>query len=109
MSKFVTSLPVDVDSLIAKLPSGAVVHEIILRPGHQAVDVVWDCDDYRSKVTFPIEWPAGEPTPAGVIFTPRVPVAPAAVPSVSRQTGQEQLPEASGEAQPRVRKKSGRA
>ena len=103
MSKFVTSVPVDVARLIARLPSGSYVHEVTLNADRSAVDVLWDHDDFQTKVTFPTEWPAGEPPPAGVVTVVRERV-PEPIPGVSRQTAAAPLNETPAVAQPRTKK-----
>ena len=61
MSKFVTSIPVDVDIVIASLPERSFVHSVtLLRPpagGPTSIEIVWDNDALKTAYTFPLPYP----------------------------------------------------
>lgn len=57
MSKFKTTLPVNVAEIIGKLPKASFVHSVTLLPDRTGVEIVWDCDALKTAYTFPIEYP----------------------------------------------------
>lgn len=57
MSKFITSIPVDVEAIKAILPDRSYVHGATFNPQEGRVELVWEHDDYRTPYTFPVELP----------------------------------------------------
>lgn len=57
MSLFKTSIPIDVNAVLAKLPPKAFLHSITLLPDHSAVEIVWDADQLKTGRTYPVECP----------------------------------------------------
>jgi hypothetical protein len=55
MSKFKTTIPVDVAGLIQILPKGSSIGPVTLRKDNSAVDVEWEHDDYVTPYTFAVE------------------------------------------------------
>ncbi len=58
MSKFKTSIPVDVKGVMALLPKGVHVHKTLFNAEAQTVEIEWDHDAFRTPVTFAVEFPA---------------------------------------------------
>lgn len=56
MSKFVTSIGVDVEGLLAQLPKTAYVHGVTYNPQLTRVEVTWEDDSLMSRYTFPVEF-----------------------------------------------------
>lgn len=60
MSKFLTSIPVDVDSVTKALPAGSYLHKVEYNEDTKAVDVVWDCDAFVTPFDHPVEFPVAK-------------------------------------------------
>lgn len=57
MSKYKTTIPVDVAGLIQNLPKGSSINGVTLRDDRSGVDVLWEHDDYTTPYTFAVECP----------------------------------------------------
>lgn len=57
MSKFKTSIPVDVDAIKKLLPEGAYVHGVEWDEEQKDVNVLWEHDAFKTPVDFPVEFP----------------------------------------------------
>lgn len=77
MSKFKTTIPVDLDGVLSKLPKGSAVLGITLREDKKAVEVVWDHDQFRTPYTFPVDCPDPENPPVTAPTKPEPEPAPA--------------------------------
>ncbi len=78
MSKFTTKIPVEIKTVLEKLPKHAHVHEVKLAHDRSSVEVIWDHDAFATGFTFPVEFPvenlfAGK-VPDGVKVKARVEV-----------------------------------
>jgi hypothetical protein len=75
MSKFVTSIPVDVEAIKRSLPPGAFFHHVQAGVGLERVEVVWEHEGLKTPWDYPLEFPAAllgtKQLPAGVIDTRR--------------------------------------
>jgi len=56
MSKFKTSIPVDVDSIKKLLPAGSFLHGVSWDAQRSAVDVLWEHDDLKTGRDFPADY-----------------------------------------------------
>lgn len=56
MSKFVTTIPVDVHGVLALLPKRATPLDVRFDPELEVVAVEWDDDDLVTPFTFPLEY-----------------------------------------------------
>lgn len=63
MSKFKTTVLVDIAAVKAMLPAGASVTAVTLNADLTGVDVLWEHDNFHTPYTFPVEWqdPGGKP------------------------------------------------
>lgn len=77
MSKFQTSIPVDLATIKNALPPRSFVNDVVF--DGERVIVNWENDDYQTPYTFPVEWRDLNQVPAGVRHgtTPAAPKAPA--------------------------------
>jgi hypothetical protein len=57
MSKFSTTIPVDIASIIAKLPQDNFIHSVSLNADNSGVEIVWESSKFVTPVTFPTEFP----------------------------------------------------
>lgn len=55
MSTFKTSIPVNVNDALAKLPKRSYVESSKLSADRKTVDIVWGCDDLKTGFTFAVE------------------------------------------------------
>lgn len=55
MSRFKTSIPVDVAAVIKLLPARSYVEAVTLSADRASVELVWGCDDLVTPYTFPVE------------------------------------------------------
>lgn len=85
MSKFKTSIPVDVEAIKNGLPARSFVHGVAF--DGQSVTVEWENDHFKTPYTFSVDWPDLNKVPAGVRdITPGAPCEPAKkAPDVTRQ------------------------
>ena len=87
MSKFVTSIPVDVAAVKALLPPNSFLHGVTFNAETSSVDVTWENDAHKTPYTFPV--PMSVPALQGLseiavqTMEPK-PVAPKAARSVRR-------------------------
>lgn len=68
MSLFKTTIPVDVKTVLDKLPARSYVQSVIISADRSQVEVHWGCDDLKTGLTFPVEYrledllnPTGKP------------------------------------------------
>lgn len=73
MSKFKTTLPIQVNELVATLPRGCAVLEIKLREDLRGVDVIWDHDKFHTGFTFPVDCPDPSNPPVKLAPSPLPP------------------------------------
>lgn len=71
MSKFQTTIPTDLSSVMASLPKGAFFNSTRLSEDRQSLVIEWEHDDWKTPYTVPVELsPAvlrgDEPMPAVV-------------------------------------------
>lgn len=64
MSKFKTSIPVEIKAVLDALPPRSFVNGVSLEG--ETVVVQWENDDYRTPYTYPVEWEDPHTVPAGV-------------------------------------------
>jgi hypothetical protein len=90
MSRFHTSIPVDVEAVKKLLPQrGVHVHGVVINsddPKQLEVVVDWECDNLRTPYSFPVEFPIQElkehKLPKGVTFVDaKAPAKTAEVPA----------------------------
>lgn len=55
MSKYKTSIQVDVQSVKELLPAAAYVHGLKWNPETSSVEVVWDHDAFKTPYDYPVE------------------------------------------------------
>jgi len=55
MSKFITKIPTEVESLTSKLPKQSFVHSITLCPQTNQVVILWENAEFETGLTVPIE------------------------------------------------------
>lgn len=77
MSKFITSISVDLPSVVKALPAGSYLHAVRLNPVTSVVEVEWEHDAFKTPWTFCTEFPLGDllgkRTPKGISLVRRVP------------------------------------
>jgi hypothetical protein len=66
MSKFKTSIAVDVAAITARLPADAYVHGVTWDPEAKQVSVVWETDTIKTGFDFPVEYPVEKLSAAAV-------------------------------------------
>lgn len=116
MSKFKTSIPVDVASVLETLPAGHYLHGVTWNAADGCVDVVWEHDAFVTQRDFPLAFPATDlkdrTRPEGVtVDVARLPSPPApeseAAPAPNEPAGEGDLaasePVPTGEAKPVVK------
>jgi hypothetical protein len=64
MSKFKTSIPVDVATIKEQLPERSFVNSVTF--SGEAVVIEWENDNFKTPYTFPVEWADPAKIPAGV-------------------------------------------
>lgn len=57
MSKFVTTIAVDVKGVLQALPARGTPLDVRFNPEASTVEVEWDDDDFETGYTFPVEFP----------------------------------------------------
>lgn len=90
MSKFKTSIPVQVEELIGRLPKGSSINGVTLRKDNSAVDVEWEHDNLQTPYTFAVDCPDVENPP---VIKPK-----AKAESGKRESGNAPTPPVSGQA-----------
>jgi|GEM_PF-6754314 len=55
MSKFITTIKVPVETIKAALPKRAFVHSVTLGDDNESVVVEWDCDQWNTPFSVPVE------------------------------------------------------
>jgi hypothetical protein len=66
MSKFRTTITVDINALVRRLPPRSAVTQITLRDDMTGVDVEWENDDFKTPYTVPVDWQNPPAVPEGV-------------------------------------------
>lgn len=62
MSLAVTTIPIDIKSIISALPRKAHIHSVKLKADNSGVEVVWDSPEFVTPYTFPVEYPLSKLT-----------------------------------------------
>lgn len=57
MSKFRTTIPVDLKSVIAKLPERSNVLSVEYNAASCEIELIWDNDKLTTPYTFPLDYP----------------------------------------------------
>ncbi len=57
MSKFITSIPIDVESIKGKLPKGCFIHSISWNAEKSKLEITWEHHKLVTPYTFPVEFP----------------------------------------------------
>lgn len=57
MSKFLTTLSIDVQAVLEMLPAGSSIQDVRLTETKRAVEILWDNDNLRTPYTVPIPFP----------------------------------------------------
>lgn len=66
MSKFTTTIPVDVQEVVRALPAGSSVQKINVKlesslttasPLPVGIEIIWDNDQLKTPYTFPLDFP----------------------------------------------------
>jgi len=77
MSKFITTLPVDLAGVVKSLPAGSYLHAVRLNPVTSVVEIEWEHDAFRTPWTFGADFPLadlqGRKVPKHVTVVRRVP------------------------------------
>lgn len=76
MSKFKTSIPVDLDAIKNALPGRSFINSIEFDRERGTVSVLWENDDFKTPYTFPVDWQDLAKIPAGVCDVKNMPAAP---------------------------------
>jgi hypothetical protein len=112
MSKFKTSIPVDLAAIKNALPPRSFVSGVHF--DGERVTLEWENDDYKTPYTVPVEWSDLNSIPAGV-KPPQARVAPAKTPEPEvelapvvsgQQTSSPSQPEAKPDDAPTVKKQA---
>lgn len=112
MSKFKTSIPVDLDAIKKALPARSFINSVEF--DGDRVSVQWENDDFKTPYTFPVEWQDLSAIPAGVCDLKNAPAAPKPevkeapkmyAPVSGQQTSSQSQPAAKPDDAARVKKK----
>ena len=57
MSRFKTTIPINLGEVINKLPARSYVESVEISADRKSAEVVWGCDDLKTGFTFPVEMP----------------------------------------------------
>lgn len=76
MSKFRTTIPVDIERITKALPARSFVNEVTF--DGENVIVQWENDDYSTAFTYAVEWSDLAELPAGVTKGQRKAISPTA-------------------------------